>query len=239
MIDIPSQSHFECVLAIDKVDSTEKFKYRPVNSFNPVAVKQKAFELMNQLTGWCAYSKGALIMDLIIKHKPQTIVEIGVWGGKSLVPMAYVLRELGRGKVYGIDPWDKDESLQWVVDESNRKYWGWADHNAILYELLEKIERFELSDQIELIRATSEDAPLIYDIDMLHIDGNHSEETSFIDVTKWVPLVKSGGWIFFDDLHWYENGKYTTAKAVAWLNANCIKIAELTDQADWGIWVKP
>ena len=76
-------------------------------------------------------------------------------------------------------------------------------------------------------------------IDILHIDGNHSEQASYLDVTKWVPLVRSGGWIFFDDMTWFENGVFTTARAVEWLNANCYKLAECTDVCTWGVWIKP
>jgi len=62
--------------------------------------------------------------------------------------------------------------------------------------------------------------------------------TSYLDVTKWVPLVKSGGWIIFDDITWYENGQFTNARAVDWLNAHCKKFAEFQDNCVWGIWVK-
>jgi hypothetical protein len=96
-----------------------------------------------------------------------------------------------------------------------------------------------LEHQIKLIRGTSLEVQPIFDIDILHIDGNHSDVTSYIDVTKWVPLVKSGGWIIFDDMTWYENGKFTNARAVEWLDTHCKKIAEFQDNCVWGVWVKP
>jgi len=92
--------------------------------------------------------------------------------------------------------------------------------------------------QVELIPTTSEAAPRIPDIDILHVDGNHSEEISFSDVLKWVPLVKKGGFIIFDDMAWYENNRFTTEKAVSWLDEHCFKLAEFTDVCVWGIWVK-
>ncbi|HSW87038.1 MAG TPA: class I SAM-dependent methyltransferase [Rhabdochlamydiaceae bacterium] len=218
-------SHYEYVIETDHQKAQQ--------------IKQKAFEYMDQLTGWCSYDKAAVLIDLILKHKPEKILEIGVWGGKSLVPMAYALKESKKGKIYGIDPWDAKESIKWSMNDDNINCWRNLDHFAILYDLITKIEQFQLVDQIELIISTSEDAAPIHDIDILHIDGNHSDPTSYLDATKWVPYVKSGGWIIFDDMTWYENGTFTTARAVGWLNEHCIKIAEFNDNCVWGIWVKP
>jgi len=206
---------------------------------NAAKVKEKAFEYMDQLEGWCSKEKAAVLIDIVLKTKPQTIVEIGVFGGKSLVPMAYALKVNGTGQIFGIDPWDSLASIQGTMDESNKSWWGSLDHEAIQIGLVNKINAFKLQNQIELIKSTSEDAPLIYDIDILHVDGNHSDETSYLDVIKWVPLMNSGGWIIFDDMSWQEEGISTTSRAVEWLNANCIKFAEFSDICLWGIWLKP
>jgi predicted O-methyltransferase YrrM len=202
-------------------------------------VKEQAFRYMQHLTGWCTNMKAGILIDLILKSKPKVVVEIGVYGGKSLVPMGYALQVNGIGKAYGIDPWMTDASLEDVHNASNRYFWSTIDHEAIRLDLVSKLATFNLNNQIELIQTTSAEAEPIQDIDLLHIDGNHSEKTSFLDVIKWVPLVKSGGWIILDDMTWYEEGVYTEAKAVAWLDQHCRKFAEFKDDSVWGIWVKP
>lgn len=217
---------------------------KPLSHYEYVAqdvskIKQTAIKYMRQLDGWCSEEKAFILIDLILTTKPQKIVEIGVWGGKSLVPMAYALKTNKKGIVYGIDPWDNNASIQWMKDEANTAFWSQVDHEAILRRLIQKIDQFELGNHIELLKCTSEGAPPISDIDILHIDGNHSDETSYFDTTKWVPLVKSGGWIIFDDMTWSEEGFFTTARAVEWLNAHCIKYAQHNDICDWGIWRKP
>jgi len=214
-------SHYECVI-----------NEKALKNIQTEQVKLEAFDAMEQLEGWCTKFKASVLMSLIFKTKPQKIVEIGVWGGKSLVPMAFAMKALGRGKVYGIDPWSASESIQ-GMDGVNKEWWGSIDHNAIYQGLVRKIAQFQLKSYVKLVRSTSENAPLISDIDILHIDGNHSEETSFFDVMKWVPLVKSGGLIIFDDTTWG-----TTARAVQWLNANYTKISDYHEDNDWGIWVK-
>lgn len=202
--------------------------------------KLLAFQYMHRVfDGWCSYQKASVLIDIILACKPKTIVEIGVWAGKSLVPMAFMLKQLGEGKIYGIDPWDSHESAQGLIHEGSKNFWITVDHDEILQKLSRQIKEFGLQAQVTLVRSTSIDAPPIFDIDVLHIDGNHSDETSFIDVTKWVPLVKSGGFIIFDDLDWTENGVRSNRRAVQYLNEHCHKLAEINDLCLWGIWYKP
>ncbi len=207
---------------------------------NFVETKEIAFSYMDRVFhGWCSYQKASVLIDLLFAVKPKVVVEIGVWAGKSLIPMAYVLKLIKSGKIYGIDPWDSNASTQGLMHEATKEFWRLANHEAVLNRLEGQIRQFELENQIELIRATSLDAPLIEKIDILHIDGNHSDETSFIDVVKWVPLVRKGGWIIFDDINWQENGIRTNQRAVQYLNEHCHKFAEINDLCLWGIWVKP
>lgn len=220
------ESHFEYVV-----------NQRSAQTDQSTLVKQKAFQAMRELEGWCAESKAGILIDLILTHKPQTVVEIGVFGGKSLIPMGIALQANGSGKAFGIDPWSNIESVQ-GMDEANKKWWSSLDHQAILNGLIGKINKFGLQDQISLVRATSKDASPIYDIDVLHIDGNHSEETSYFDVTKWVPLVRQGGIIILDDVTWVVDGKPSQSKSVDWLNAHCVKQGQYTDGCDWAIWIK-
>jgi len=210
-----------------------------VIDYDAARVKQQAFGFMSQLTGWCTERKAGVLIDIVLKTRPKKILEIGVYGGKSVVPMACALQALGEGVIYGIDPWDNDAAIQWVMNESNIEYWSKTDLQWIKRELIMKIRQFKLEDEIILIESTSEAAEPIQDIDILHIDGNHSDVTSYFDVTKWAPLVKSGGWIILDDMTWYENGIFTTARAAAWLDAHCKKLAEFKDDSVWGIWIKP
>jgi predicted O-methyltransferase YrrM len=201
-------------------------------------IKQTAFSMMDQLEGWCSHEKASILIDLIFQTHTQIIVEIGVFGGKSLIPMAYALKVQGSGRIFGIDPWDHRESAHGLTDEIHRNWWGNLDHGPILDTLRDKIDAFELKEQIQLIQNSSAGAEPIEEIDLLHIDGNHAEEHSFYDVLKWGPLVKKRGWIVFDDIGWEDNGADASACAVQWLNDHCIKYAEFVDSSIWGIWVK-
>ena len=68
------------------------------------------------------------------------------------------------------------------------------------------------------------DYPGAEQIDILHIDGNHSELASVRDVTTWLPRVKSGGYIWFDDTNWA-----TTQRAIALLYVSCEVVKDVGD----------
>ena len=197
------------------------------------SVKEEAFQAMGELEGWCTRHKASVMMDLVFWTKPKVVVEIGVWGGKSLIPMAFAVKALGEGKVYGIDPWDNQESTAGQSDEANREWWGKVDHEMIYKGFLAKLKKFELEDYVEVIRASSADAPVIPLIDILHIDGNHSQETSIFDVLKWVPLVRPGGLIIFDDVDWP-----TTKKASSLVEEYGAKFLEFKEGNVWNVWIK-
>jgi predicted O-methyltransferase YrrM len=202
------------------------------------SIKEEAFKAMGSLDGWCTTEKASVMIDLIAGTRAKKIVEIGVWGGKSLIPMAIAVKRLGGGVVYGIDPWDARESMK-GMDDANRNWWENVNHEAVYKRLLRKINEFGLRQEVNLIRNTSEGSSPIFDIDLLHIDGNHSEKTSLFDITKWVPLVKSGGIVVVDDVTWVIDGKCSQEKSVLWLDEHCIKVAEYRGDNVFGIWRKP
>ena len=214
-------SHYETI--VFKEDMTSLIQQTKLVSFN----------YMDQLEGWCTRNKASILIDLVFTLHPKTIVEIGVWGGKSLIPMANALSVTKSGIIYGIDPWDNLASIQ-GMEGANYDWWYSVDHTMIFKGLLDKISKFQLSGQIQLIKDTSENVSPISNIDILHIDGNHSENASMLDVNKWVPLVRKGGVIIFDDVDWITN-----EKAVRWLDENCVRVAVYKETNEWGIWLKP
>ncbi len=195
-------------------------------------VKRNVFGYMEHLPGWCTINKASILIDLIFMLEPKTVVEIGVFGGKSLIPMAAALKVTGKGCIYGIDPWNSLESTD-GMEGAHLVWWGKLDHDKIMRDFQKKVVEFAVIDQVVVIKTTSELAPPISNIDILHIDGNHSEKAANLDVNKWVPLVRKGGVIIFDDLDWPSN-----ASAVKWLDENCTRFIEFHETNKWGIWIK-
>ncbi len=195
--------------------------------------KKEVMPRFDSIEGWCSPFKASFLMDLVAVSNATTIVEIGVWGGKSLIPMALSAKFKGSGVVYGIDPWSTADSEEGQEGE-HKEWWSTVDHETIYQQFLRQVFQYQVNQHVVVIRESSKSAPLIENIDILHIDGNHSDKASMEDVLKWVPCVKKGGMIIFDDTTWGSN-----IKAVEWLNKNCLLIGEYTDELNaWGVWIK-
>ena len=53
-------------------------------------------DIVNRLEGWCSSDKIHKLYKLIIESKPSNLLEIGVFGGKSLLAQAFALIQLNR-----------------------------------------------------------------------------------------------------------------------------------------------
>jgi predicted O-methyltransferase YrrM len=164
--------------------------------------------MFKDLEGWCPDDKTVYLQDLVRSIDAQTIVEVGVYGGKSLIPMAVACRNKGSGVCYGIDPWNPDISVEgWDKDNVHRIWWSELDHNRIYKLWRNGVNSYGVQDQIVELQGTSSEFHTAFDdttIDIFHLDGNHSELSSTRDVEQWRNKVKLGGYFVFDDVNWVE-----------------------------------
>jgi predicted O-methyltransferase YrrM len=148
-------------------------------------------DVLKNIYGFCSAKKAEVLTNLITKNKLQVIVEIGVLEGSSFLPQALAIKQNGYGKIYAIDPWSKDESLTYTKDENHRYYWGTIDHDKFYYNFLNHLKTYNVEEFVEVLRGTSKNASQKFipcSIDLIHIDGNHSEEQSYEDVQLYLPL---------------------------------------------------
>lgn len=193
----------------------------------------KAVKLLPAIQGWCKPDKARALIETICSRKAELCVEIGVFGGSSLIPQALALNHNGRGRIVGIDPWAKDAALEAMVAPDHREWWGKTDLNAVYEHCKAHIAHQQLGHCCELIRDKAENVVTRFadeSIDVLHIDGNHSELLSYKDATLYLPKVKPGGIIFFDDIWWNEGGdEPATRKAIVYLQQHCTKLRLIAD----------
>lgn len=189
---------------------------------------EEAKGILPTIQGWCTIEKATKLIELIVSNKLETCVEIGVFGGSSLVPQAMAIRYNGGGLVYGIDPWENNSALEEMVHPDHRKWWGELNYNTIYNDCVKNLEKQKLSKYCKLMRAKSEDVVNEFkdeSIDLLHIDGNHSEVLSYKDATLYLPKVKKNGYIMFDDIWWCEvENHVTTRKAIVYLLESCDRV---------------
>lgn len=171
-------------------------------------LKKRVVDALPNFYGWCTKEKALSFIDLVLEVKPQVCVEIGVFGGRSLFPVASALKFLGSGVVIGIDPWSKDEIIPYfdpVNDQAHVIWWSKINLDQIYYSYLNMLSLHQLEDYVITLRTTSELASYaIGQVDILYIDGNHNEAISNQDVQLYLPKVRSGGYIWLNDSLWRD-----------------------------------
>lgn len=86
--------------------------------------------------------------------------------------------------------------------------WNGVNLNQVYLSYMVMLNKYEIADYCITLKTTSEKAaPEIDSIDILYIDGNHSEASSLLDVNLYLPKVHSGGYIWFDDASWPRTQK--------------------------------
>jgi predicted O-methyltransferase YrrM len=190
-------------------------------------------EYHKDVEGWCSPLKVRKLYEYITIFKPSLCVEIGVFGGSSLLPQSLGLKSNQKGLIVGIDPWCNNAAIEGMENIVNKDWWSKVDMNYIYNKLTSSIKQLNLEQYIDLIKDKAENLCANFEnesIDVLHIDGNHCEKSAFNDAFSYLPKVKENGIIIFDDITWSEKpGKVSTKKAHDFLLKNCQRIEQHED----------
>jgi hypothetical protein len=171
----------------------------------------------------------------ILETDAATLVELGVYGGRGTVAMALACRHKKSGVVYGVDTWSVESSLVGTHRPGDDAWWSAVDLERVYRRFLAALLELELTRYAIPLRMSSADAARLFDpgaVDVLHQDSNHSEKVSCAEVDLWWPLVRAGGYWFFDDVD-----MPTTAKAYGMLVERGCKV-EFND-GRWAALRKP
>lgn len=147
--------------------------------------------------GWLRIPDGFLLYRLARDGPVEgSIVEIGSAWGRSTLCLGAGARSADRERVVAIDPHTGDA---WFLEEAGvHQIDSFAEFTA-------NIEGAGLGDWVQPMVMTSEaaarDVPPA-PIRLLFIDGLHTLDGVQRDITDWVPRVRDGGVIVFDD---YDN----------------------------------
>jgi predicted O-methyltransferase YrrM len=125
--------------------------------------------------------EAAYLYRLIGESHPRTVVEIGRFRGGSTLLLAAALED---GVLHSYD-----------IDTRQGRSGAELDE-----ELIAALERYGLRDRVRLHVADSRTAdPPEAAIDLLFIDGDHSEEGVRADFEHWRPRLADGGHVLFHD----------------------------------------
>lgn len=164
---------------------------------------------MSGIHGWCSDEKALVMMDVINKNKCRYCIEIGVFSGKSLLPIARAVQYNESGVVYAIDAWDTAAAINGLRPSNpNYGWWKQVDFNHFYHETINIMNQNELIRHCHFMKNSSQDVVSLFGdgtIDFIHIDGNHDEKSTFNDVKDYFPKIKDGGFIVLNDPNWFSS----------------------------------
>lgn len=152
-----------------------------------------------KLDGWCDLEKAMTLASIVVGLRPQVSVEIGVYGGKSFLPIALAHQAIKTGMAIGIDPWSVEVAVrEYHGQPQHQDWWSKLDIGKVERGFLRALNQVD-PKYTDIIKNESKNVPPPNAIGLLHVDGAHSE-TAIADVLRFAPKVQSGGFVVMDDL---------------------------------------
>lgn len=167
------------------------------------------------MEGWCTLEKANKLAEFVYCSEASICVELGVFGGRSLLPMAFALDQLDLGGVvYGVDTWRKIDSLDGENSLTNNEWWSSIDLEDIYKKFLNSVILNNVTDHVNILRMRSDDASVFFGesvVEVIHQDSNHSEDIGMKEISDWWTKLKLGGIWIIDDVDW-DSQKNTIKK---------------------------
>jgi len=174
-------------------------------------------EINPKQDGWCSLNKATNLAAIVVAIRPKLSIEIGVYAGRSLIPLALAHKEVG-GMVVGIDPWTTDAAIE-GYDDANREFWSKQGNlERVKKETYFWLQRFDLHPMTEIIEKKSDDVEPM-ECQLLHVDGQHTDQ-AVRDVLRFTAPMKRGSFIIMDDVNWNNGGKFQVSDACNWIQKN-------------------
>lgn len=183
---------------------------------------------------WCSREKTDLLMDLTLLTHPKICVEVGVFTGSSLLPVAAALRHLDSGLVFAIDSWSNEEAVKNLAnDDPNKAWWSQVDMADAYARFRKCLDEWCLNKFCVTICKPSEKACrcILADIDFLHLDGDYSEAGALLDVELYLPKVRTGGYILLSNFYLIVNREQPKMQAFCAL-CECCDIAAVIEKGN-------
>jgi hypothetical protein len=128
--------------------------------------------------------------DLVAVMKPAVLVELGVDRGESYFAFCHAATEHQTGtRCFGIDTWRGDEHAGGYDETTFAQV---SEHNRANYESFSTLVRSSFDDALARFDKES--------IDVLHLDGLHTEAAVRHDLDSWLPKLRPGGVLLLHDV---------------------------------------
>ena len=187
------------------------------------------------LQGWVGNQ--TIFEKLIDQQKPNVIIEVGTWKGKSAIMMANVVKRLNLNcKIYCVDTWlGAIEFWDWLSHTPERNLHLKHGYPQVYYQFLSNVVHTNNQDVIipvplpsnlgcKLLKRKNIQSQLIY------IDASHETDDVYDDMKHYYELLSPGGIMFGDDYSW-ESVRNGVSKFVKEQNMSMDAIKE--ESVNW------
>ncbi len=190
-----------------------------------------------KISGWCSKQKQQALNAIVMATRPSISLEIGVWCGKSCIPIALAHKELNLGHVIAVDPWMGTASAEGQLHPADAEWWSdQSKHEWAYQQFCTHLYGFNVTKFVEVRRVSSSLCGAPDGIGLFHCDGNHGER-AMQDVMANCPKVKLGGFVVLDDLNWTGGA---VSRSVDWVEQNGFQRLYVVDDKEtgnqWGVW---
>ena len=144
--------------------------------------------------GW--FNNQKQLDKLFSKIKPKVVIELGSFLGLSTSYMGKKLKD--EGKIYAIDHWMGSIEHQGRPD---------VDHllPSLFEQFLSNMVHQNLQGTVLPLKMTTVEASSLFhsgQADLIYVDASHDEESVYLDLTLYYPLLRKGGYLCGDDWSW-------------------------------------
>jgi hypothetical protein len=128
--------------------------------------------------------------DLVAVMKPRVLVELGVDRGESYFAFCQSAAENKTGtRCFGVDSWQGDQHAGGYDETTFAQV---SAHNRANYGTFSTLTRSSFDAALAAFEPES--------IDVLHLDGLHTEAAVRHDLESWLPKVRPGGIVLLHDV---------------------------------------
>lgn len=125
--------------------------------------------------------------------RPMTVVEMGVWQGKSAIYLANRIKQSGKPiTFYAVDTFQSSPETDTYLSALQ------ANDLTLLQAFQRNLRDCGVGDVVQVIVADSLDAAHGFEdasLDVVYIDGAHDYASVVADLAAWTPKIKAGGLI--------------------------------------------
>jgi Methyltransferase domain len=129
--------------------------------------------------------------DLVALLQPKLVVELGVDRGESYFAFCQAVAETKlAARCFAVDTWRGDEHAGGYDETTFSQV---SAHNRAHYEAFSKLLRCSFDAALERFPTGN--------IDILHLDGLHTEDAVQHDLDSWMPKIRPGGILLLHDVN--------------------------------------